>query len=417
MNELELLKRKYARLALACGVNVQKGQTVMVNADVQAADFAALICEEAYRMGAGEVVMRYSDERVSRLHYLHQDEQTLCRVHDWQIDSRLDYLKEGACVLHVISETPGMFADCDAAKISAASLAWARASKAVQKYTMDNICAWSIVAVPNAGWADQVFADAGEDGVKKLWQAIFDCVYVDAHHDPLAIWEKRNAMFEQRVNSLNACRFTALHFTSSLGTDLTVGLPQGHLWEGGSEQTQDGVRFNANLPTEEVFTMPHRLKTNGVVHASKPLDYNGQLIEDFHLEFQDGKVCGYDARKGKAALRALIEFDEGSSYLGEVALVPQDSAIARSGLLFYNTLFDENASCHLALGDAYPSCLSGGLAMSEEERKACGANQSMTHVDFMFGTPDLRVTGIGADGQQTLIMENGLFAEAFDFRC
>ena len=171
MNELELLKRKYARLALACGVNVQKGQTVMVNADVQAADFAALICEEAYRMGAGEVVMRYSDERVSRLHYLHQDEQTLCRVHDWQIDSRLDYLKEGACVLHVISETPGMFADCDAAKISAASLAWARASKAVQKYTMDNICAWSIVAVPNAGWADQVFADAGEDGVKKLWQA------------------------------------------------------------------------------------------------------------------------------------------------------------------------------------------------------------------------------------------------------
>lgn len=410
MNEL---KRKYARLALACGVNVQKGQTVMINADVQAADFAALLCEEAYRLGAGEVVMRYSDERVSRLHYLHQDEQMLCKVRPWQIDSRLDYLKEGACVLHVISETPGAYADCDAAKISAATLAWARASKEVQKYTMDNICAWSIVAVPNARWAAKVFADAGSEAVARLWQAVFNCVYVDADHDPVQVWAKRNAMFAKRVERLNAHRFATLHFTSTLGTDLRIGLPQGHRWEGGSEKTQDGRWFNANLPTEEVFTMPHRLKTEGIVYASKPLDHHGQLIEDFFLEFKEGKVCGYDARKGKAALRSLIEFDEGSSYLGEVALVPQDSAIARCGLLFYNTLFDENASCHLALGDSYPSCLEGGLTLREEERKKQGANQSMIHVDFMFGTADLCVKGIDEEGRETLIMEDGLFTEPF----
>ena len=406
MNEL---KRKYARLALACGVNVQKGQTVMINADVQAADFAALLCEEAYRLGAGEVVMRYSDERVSRLHYLHQDEQMLCKVRPWQIDSRLDYLKEGACVLHVISETPGAYADCDAAKISAATLAWARASKEVQKYTMDNICAWSIVAVPNARWAAKVFADAGSEAVARLWQAVFDCVYVDADHDPVQVWAKRNAMFAKRVERLNAHRFATLHFTSTLGTDLRVGLPQGHRWEGGSEKTQDGRWFNANLPTEEVFTMPHRLKTEGIVYASKPLDHNGKLIEDFYFRFEKGRVVDCGAKKEEAALKLLVDFDEGSHYIGEVALVPYASPISMSNLLFLNTLFDENASCHLALGRAYAMNVAGGLTMSEEELKKAGANDSNTHVDFMFGTADMCITGVLEDGKEVAVFADGNF--------
>ncbi len=410
---MEARLRKYARLALLGGVHLQKGQTLIIYGDVMAAPFVRLVCEEAYAYGAKEVVVRYGDEQITRLHYLHQPLQTLCEVHRWELESRLDYLKEGACVLHIISDTPGIYADCDPSRIKEARLAYAKASKEIQRYTSENLCAWSIIAVPGKEWAKQVFPNEEEErAVEKLWEAILQSVHVDEDSDPLVNWQARNAMFQRRVNALNAGRFEALHFTSELGTDLRIGLVSDHLWEGGNEQTADGVWFNPNLPTEEVFTMPHRHKVEGIVYASRPLDYNGVLIKDFFIRFENGKAVAFDAKEGRETLAALLAFDAGSSYLGEVALVPYDSPISTSNLLFYNTLFDENASCHLALGDSYPSCMKNGLAMSEKERQEKGANHSMAHVDFMFGTAGLCVDGICGD-MRVRIMENGSFTPQF----
>lgn len=408
---MESLLEKYARLAVVSGVNLQKGQTLLIQADVEAAFFARLVCEQAYRLGAREVVVLYGDEQLSRLHYRYAQKEALCEVHNWQLEQKLDYFKQGACVLHILSQTPGIFGDCDAKRISEARLAYAKAGKEVQDYTMSNRCAWSIVAIPNEAWAKQVFAqEDGPSALRHLWEEIFRCVHVDEQSDPVENWQKHNATFERRVRLLNEKNFKTLHFTNAIGTDLYVDLIAHHRWEGGSEKTQDGIVFNANMPTEEVFTTPYRYGARGKVVASRPLDHNGVLIRDFYLCFQEGRVCGYDAVQGLEALRSLIEYDEGSCYLGEVALVPQNSPIAQADVLFYNTLFDENASCHLALGDSYPSCVAGGLSMTESELREAGANQSMAHVDFMFGTPDLTVVGIQTDGKQQIIMENGLFA-------
>ena len=410
---MEKIIRQYARLALYSGVHLQKGQILMIHADVVAASFVQIVCEEAYRCGAKEVVVRYGDEQLSRLHYLYQSSDSLTTVHPWEIESRLDYLKEGACVLHIISDTPGIFADCDPVRISNARFAYAKASEEIQRYTMNNICAWSIIAVPSPQWAMRVFPKCScDEAMRRLWEAILNSVHIDGVQDPIAVWQKKNAAFHARVEALNACQFDMLHFTSGLGSDLYVGLVQSHRWEGGSETTRSGVEFNANMPTEEVFTMPHRSLTNGIVYASRPLDYNGTLIKDFYLRFDKGKGVDFDAKVGKDALAALLSFDENSDRLGEVALVSDDSMISRSNLLFYNTLFDENASCHLALGDSYPSCIKDGLRMERDELLKAGANQSMTHVDFMFGTNDLCVKGIRGENE-ILIMENGIFTERF----
>lgn len=410
---METLLEKYARLALLCGVNLQKGQTLLIQSDIAAAEFAEVVTREAYAFGAKEVVVHYSDERITRLHYLYQSSDTLCTIHDWKLECKSDYLKKGACILHIISDTPGIFADCDTKKITEARLAYAKASKDLQRYTMNNECAWSIVAIPSPAWAMQVFPDlTKEDAMKKLWQAIYDSVYIKEGADPVREWKSRNAHFHQRVAALNKQQFRMLHFSNGLGTDLKVRLVEHHRWEGGSEKTTKGIDFNANLPTEEVYTMPHREGADGIVYASKPLDHNGVLIKDFYIVFKNGKVVDFDAKQGKEALASLIHFDEGSNRLGEVALVPYDSPISLSGLLFYNTLFDENASCHLALGDAYPSCLEHGVQMTEEELRAAGANQSMAHVDFMFGTADLSVKGIGRYGEIE-IMKNGNFTSSF----
>lgn len=405
--------RQYAQLALVSGVHLQKGQTLMIHADVMAASFVQIVCEEAYRHGAKEVVVRYGDEKLSRLHYLYQSEETLTAIHDWELECRLDYLKEGACVLHIVTDTPGIFADCDPRRIAQARLAYAKASEEIQKYTMNNICAWCIIAVPSSQWAMKVFPDCSqEEAIRKLWDAILASVHVDGHQDAIECWDKRNVLFHKRVEKLNAYRFQALHFRNALGTDLLVHLVDDHLWEGGSETTSNGVSFNANMPTEEVFTMPHRSKVDGIVYASKPLDYNGVLITDFYLRFKDGKVVEFDAKSGKETLASLLSFDKNSNRLGEVALVPYDSPISLSNLLFYNTLFDENASCHLALGDSYPSCLQGGLSMEKDALLKAGANQSMAHVDFMFGTKDLCVKGL-CGTNEIMIMQDGNFTKEF----
>lgn len=402
--------QKYAQLVIRKGVNVQKGQTLIINASVHAVELTRACVEEAYKVGAKRVQVFYKDEYVNKSKYLYQSEEELEHIYPWEIDCRLDYLKEGACILHIISEIPGIMKGIDAKKISKAKMAEALAGKELQEYVMLNKTQWCIVAVPNKEWADLVFPEfEGEVGAEdELMENILSSIHIRENNDPIEEWTKLNAAFQSRVQKLNEYHFERLHFMNSFGTDLYVELPEKHIWAGGSEKTESGIEFNPNMPTEEIFTMPKRDGVNGIVYASRPLLYNGSLIEDFWIRFVDGKAVEFDATNGKEALSELLHFDEGSAYLGEVALVPHHSPISESGILFYNTLFDENASCHLALGDAYPTCLENGDKMNKEELKEAGANSSLTHVDFMFGNEDMHITGI-KNGEEILVFDNGDF--------
>ena len=403
--------KKYAELAIRKGVNLQKGQTLIINTSIDAKEMTRACVEEAYKAGAKEVLVFYKDPYITRSHYQYQDEETLTTVRPWQIDCKLDYMKEGACILHIISDIPGILKDVDAAKVSKANLAMAKAGKELQAYTMANKTQWSIVAVPNKEWADLVFPEfeGCEAVVDELWDKILQAVHVEEDNDPIAEWTKLSENFHRREEILNGYNFKTLHFENSLGTDLYVDLADQYIWAGGSEKTTSGIEFNPNMPTEEIFTMPKKTGVNGKVYATKPLDYNGTLIDDFWFSFKDGKVEDFGAEKGYDALASLVHFDEGSSYLGEVALVPYESPISKSGILFFNTLFDENASCHLALGRAYPMNIKGGVDMSEEELQKAGANHSMTHVDFMFGSEDMKITGICGDQSEVAVFEKGNF--------
>lgn len=403
--------QKYAKLAIQNGVNLQKGQTLIINTSIEAIPLTRACVEEAYLAGAKEVVVFYKDDYVSRSHYQHQQEEILCKVHPWQIDCKLDYMKEGACILHILSDIPGILKDVDAKKVSKSRLAYATAGKELQSYTMTNKTQWCIIAAANQEWADQVFPafEGSKAAVDELWNHILDAVHVREDNDPIQEWKQLENNFSRRIQILNEHNFQKLHFHNAMGTDLYVELVKDHVWAGGSEKTISGVVFNPNMPTEEIFTMPKKTGVNGTVYATKPLDYNGTLIEDFSFTFQDGKVIDYQAASGYDTLSSLVSFDEGSCYLGEVALVPYESPISKSGILFLNTLFDENASCHLALGDAYPMNLKGGIDMSEDELKQAGANHSMTHVDFMFGSEDMHIDGICEDGSEVVIFEKGNF--------
>lgn len=404
--------QKYAKLAIQKGVNVQKGQTLLINTSVQAIEMTRACVEEAYKAGAKEVVVNYVDEYVKRFAYMYQEEETLTTIRPFMIDSKLDYFKEGACILHIISEIPNVYAGLDSEKISKQRRTMSIAGKKLHEYTMLNKTQWSIVAVPNVEWATQVFADCEDEdaAVELLWEEILNAVHVSENNDPIAEWDALGKRFHTRSTQLNSYDFVSLHFTNTLGTNITVELAKHHVWAGGSDVTvETKVSFNPNMPTEEIFTMPLKSGVNGKVVASRPLLYGGELIEDFWLTFEDGKVVDYGAQQGYEALTQLLNFDEGSRYLGEVALVPYDSPISRSNVLFLNTLFDENASCHFALGDAYPTSIQGGEHMSEQELKDAGANHSLTHVDFMFGSEDLDVVGKTKDGTCIQVFKNGNF--------
>lgn len=402
---------KYAELAINIGVNVQKGQNLIINTSTSAVALTRLCVEEGYRAGAKRVLVFYSDEYITKSHLTHQEVDVLSDIHPWQIDCKLDYFKEGACILHIISEVPGILKDVDATKISAQQLAMAKASPQLREYTMKNISQWCIVAYPNVEWAKQVFPEFEDDesATNELMDSIYHAVHIEDDNDPIQVWKELNHNFAKRVDILNAYQFEKLHFQNSYGTDVEIELVKNHIWAGGSDRSKDQVEFNPNIPTEEIFTMPKKDGVNGMVYASKPLLHNGVLINDFWFRFKDGSVVDFGAESGYDTLRELIQFDEGSSFLGEVALVPYHSPISQSKTLFLNTLFDENASCHLALGDAYPSNLKDGVDMNEEELAAAGANHSLTHVDFMFGSEDMKITGIKEDGTNVPVFEKGDF--------
>ena len=409
MNKENLLK-KYAKLAIYQGVNVQKNQTLVISSPIECAEFTRMLVEEAYIKGAKEVVVQWNDELTGKLKYKYSPMEVFETIPEWVKESRLSYAKEGACFLSISASDPELLKDVDPKKVATFRKASSIASREFSSRLMSNENAWSIVSIPTVGWAKKVFPNISEDeAVEKLWDAIFKIVRVDSQ-DPVKAWEEHKNTLKKNMDFLNSKRFKSLHYTNSLGTDLIIQLPEKHLWAGGAEFTQDGTEFIANMPTEEIFSMPKKTGVNGKVVSSMPLNYGGNLINNFSLTFKDGKVVDFSAEEGYETLKNLLDTDEGAKYLGEVALVPYNSPISNSNIIFFNTLYDENASCHLAFGKAYSLCIKDGEKMSEEELLKEGANDSLTHVDFMIGTKDLQITGTTYDNEKFDIFVNGNWA-------
>jgi len=407
--KIELLE-KYAKLIVEVGANVQKDQLLVVRSSTDTNELARLIVKAGYNAGAKSVVVDWEDAYVSRSNYDGRSIETLGIVPKHSIDKAKYYIENNGCVISITSPVPGLNKGVDPLKMQKAGIAQMRAFKFAQDHMMSNHTQWTVVAAPNKVWAKKVFPDLTEDkAFEALWDSILEASRVTETNDPIKEWEEHNKRLLSHNKVLNDFQFDTLHFTNSLGTDLTIKLVENHIWAGGGENSTKGVYFNPNIPTEETFTMPHKFGVNGKVIASLPLNYQGNLIENFWLEFKDGKVINYDAEKQLETLKRLLEVDEGSVYLGEVALLSYDSPINNTGILFLNTLFDENASCHLALGRAYPMNVKGGTTMTPDELAEVGYNQSMVHSDFMFGSKDMQVEGTKKDGTKVIIFKDGDF--------
>lgn len=401
--------KNYAKLIAKTGVNVKSGQDVIIRAELDQPEFVAYVAEECYRAGARNVRVEWSHQSVSRLNAIYQSEDTLAEVAPWQEEKLRDQSLSLPAVIYLESADPDGMNGVDAHKVSSASM---RRFPKIKPYrdAMENKYQWCIAAVAGKNWAKKVFpkeknAQAAEE---KLWEAILRCSRAEGN--PIGNWNEHNRNLSERCRILNGLHLKKLFYRSSNGTDLTVGLMPEGVFAGGGETTLSGRYFNPNIPSEEVFTTPRRGLAEGVVYSTKPLSYQGQLIENFHLRFADGKVTEAAAEKGEEVLKKMLAMDEGASYLGECALVPFDSPINESGLLFYNTLFDENASCHLALGRGFSMCVKGYENYSDEKIKELGVNDSMIHVDFMIGARDLSIEGETEDGARVPIFVNGNWA-------
>ena len=407
----ETKQQNLADLAVALGVNLQEGQTLIINAPIDCADFAHKVAAAAFDRGAADVAIRYNDERLSRMRYDHADLEALTTIPAWQ-KARMDsYVDDQVAVISIYADDPDVMAGVDVDRVKAASNAAQAAAKKYHEAVMNDRIRWCVISIPTVGWARKVFPDIPKSAaVEQLWNAIFETTRTNLT-DPAAAWHRHNASFEEKVRFLNNKQFDAFVYKNALGTNITVGMPKNHIWAGGSEIAEDGIAFFPNIPTEEIFSAPDKTRVNGTLAASHPLVYNGQLIDHFALTFKDGKVVGYHAEQGFDALKSLVEANPGSNMLGEISFVPYDSPIQNLGILFYNTLFDENASCHFALGAAYPTCIEGGQNMSETELAAAGLNISTTHVDFMVGSEDLSIVRLDAEGNETPIFVDGNWAD------
>jgi aminopeptidase len=400
-----------AELAVSVGVNVQKDQMVVVRAPIESSDFVRRITEAAYLKGASKVLVLWSDDEISKLHYTYQSDEVLQEVPEY-LKAQYQYaLDQGACFLSVSSPNPGIFKDVDGKKLQLSQLASSRALKFFREFMMGNKTQWSIVAASNEAWAKQVFPELDtEAGIEALWELIFQASHVDGVKPVQEVWDAHNARLGEHDDYLNGQNFSSLKFKNNLGTNIEIGLVPDHIWVGGGEHATTGVYFNPNIPTEENFTMPDKYRVNGKVVASKPLNYQGKIIKDFYFVFKDGQVVEYDAKEGKDALDNLLATDEGSKYIGEIALVEHDSPISQMKRILFSTLFDENASCHIALGRAYPMNIKGGLTSTTEELVKRGYNDSQSHVDFMFGTEDLSIVGVKQDGSEVVVFKDGAYA-------
>ncbi len=399
--------RNYANLVVKVGQSVKPGQIVVLRTPVECREFAQYLVEYAYEAGAKKVYLEWSDDIISRLNYQYQEQSEFEVVEDFVIEKYRYFVENDASFISVSATDPENLKGIDPQKIMAAAKARNKYLKFYSEATMADKNKWTVISAPTKKWADKIFPDS-DDSVKELWEAILKAVRCDVE-DPIMAWENHISELDKYASYLNENRIEKLHFTSELGTDLTVKLPEDYLFASAGSIAANQDRFVANMPTEEVFTLPHKDGVDGIVYASKPLNYQGNLIADFYVEFKDGKVVNTVAKTGNDVLQQLIAVDEGASHLGEVALVSYETPISLSNILYYNTLFDENASCHLALGRAYPTCLKGGADLTKAELKKAGANDSAIHVDFMFGTREMEITATHLDGTTSKIFENGNF--------
>lgn len=400
--------RKYAKLMVKIGACVRKDDDVLIISSLEGAPLAQAITEYCYKAKAKRVTVSYVDDKASRLHFLYQDEETLKQIPSWEADMKNSYNDKHAVTIRILSEDPHLYDGVDPNKIAARSRATHKALKQYYDNAMSNKIRWTLCAVPSEAWAKTVFPElSASKAVNKLWELIIKAMRLDAK-DSVKAWQDFQNNSLGRIEKLNSLNLKELRYKNSIGTDFTIGLPKGAYFSGAKENTTYGAPFCANMPTEEIFTLPDKNTGNGRLVASMPLVHNGTVIEDFYLELKDGLIVDYNAKKGYETLKNIIETDEGSRRLGEIALVQYDSPIQNLHTLFYNTLFDENASCHFAIGEAYP-LIRGAEKMSKEELAALGANSSDEHVDFMVGTADLSITGISADGTETPIFRDGNF--------
>lgn len=407
MNQ-DLLK-KYAELVVKIGVNIQKNQTLIVNSPIECCDFVRKIAETAYKCGARDVQVRWNDDKLTRIKYLNAPEEIFEEFPEWQKEFYLSYAREGAAFLSISASDPEALKGVDPNRMVKAGKAADAAIKEYVDRMMNDKNPWCVVSMPTKQWAKKVFPNVSEEeATEKLGEAIAKTIRLN-EKDPVTAWMNHKDNMIKNAGFLNKHNFKYLQYKNSLGTDLKIELPKGHVWLAASSKTPEGIEFIPNMPTEEVFTLPKKTGVNGKVTSSKPLNYNGNLIENFSLTFKDGRVVDFTAEKGYEVLKSMIETDEGAHYLGEVALVPYDSPISNSNILFYNTLFDENASCHLAIGKAYPTCIKGGSDMSKKELEASGVNDSITHVDFMVGTSDLSIIGVTESGEEVTVFKEGNF--------
>ncbi|MGV3488821.1 MAG: aminopeptidase [Tuberibacillus sp.] len=409
MENFQKQLKKYAQLSLKIGINLQKGQDLVIMASIEARDFVREVVRTAYEEGAKNVLVDWGDDQVSRIKYDLAPMEAFKEYPMWRAKGYEEMAANGASFLSVLAPNPELLKGVDPEKISLAQQTSGKAMKAFSEYTMSGKARWSIAAVPTKEWAAKVFPELNsEEGMEQLWEKIFYITRVTTE-DPIGSWKNHNQSLHERVDFLNGKQLQSLHYQAP-GTDLTIELPDNHLWMGGSTVNPYGVTFTPNIPTEEVFCAPKKTGVNGTVKSTKPLNYGGQLIEGMTFVFENGKIVDYHAESGHEILKKLVETDEGSHYLGEIALVPHDSPISNTDLLFYNTLFDENASCHLAIGAAYAMNLKDASELDDKGLEARGVNTSITHVDFMIGSAELNIDGLTKDGETVALFRNGNWA-------
>lgn len=400
---------KYAQLITEVGVNVQAGHTIVIQIAVDQAPLARLLTTKAYELGAAEVIVQWTDDVVQKEFLSHAADDRLSNIPQYKIDQTNDWVEKGASRISVVSANPDALAGVDSDRVALFQAASGKAMMNLRQATQANKVSWTVVAAAGADWAQKVFPDvAADEAQDKLWDQIFKTTRI-YEEDPVAAWKKHDETLQVKAEALNKEQFSALHYTAP-GTDLTIGLPKNHLWEGAGSYNARNEKFMANMPTEEVFTAPDARRIDGYISSTKPLSYAGTIISGMTFTFKDGKVVDFSAEQGEEVLGKLLAIDEGAKSLGEVALVPDPSPISQSGIIFFNTLFDENASNHLALGSAYAFSLQGGTEMSEDELAAAGLNRSQTHVDFMVGSDQMSIDGIKEDGSTVPVFRNGDWA-------
>lgn len=401
---------KYAELIVRTGINIQANQTLVIQAPIQLPEFVHLCTKKAYEAGAKEVIVRWMDEISDRIYYDMAADDVFDQADEWLISLKNHYATIDAAFLGIYADDPEIMSGVDPTKMSRKNKAYAKGLKSYRNRIASNKNAWCEICMPSVAWAKKVYPKLSEaDAMGSLWQAILKSTRTN-QENPIEAWKDHQLTLDKKLDILNATKFSTLKYKNSLGTNLIVELPENHVWRGGANtHSRYDYKFVPNIPTEEIFSLPKYNGVNGKIVSSYPLIYNGILIKDFWFEFKEGIVVNYGASENLETLTEILETDEGAKRLGEVALVPYDSPISNQGILFYDSLYDENASCHFALGEAYPFCIEGGEEMSEDELKDNGANISMTHVDFMIGTKDLDIIGVTREGKEIQVFLDGNF--------